>query len=182
MKKRYIINPYVHALSIFGLIAMLVSACLLTYFRVGEHFGRGLTTIIREGWDTFLILIVLFGSCFIGTILDSFSFWGIVVFNSIYLEAKAPLRRTIKIDYSEVRDIGIDFGVINYSRQFWIYISKTRIDPRYLRAIHQLPINKNTIKIQYSQEVFDVLLHVLPPHLKNQLEKAKSVVCVYKTD
>lgn len=174
------ISPYIHTLSIIGLVGFLLCICFTIYFQSAKFWDKGLYYVLHEYWETFLYMLILCVGYIVATAFDSFSFWGKVRFNNTQVVATAPMRKRIKMLYNEIQYIGIDFGVINNSRQFWIYISKTPIEPRFFRKIHKLPINQNTIRLEYSEKAYNALLSELPLHLRKQLEKGQSIIRIYE--
>ena len=158
---------------------MVCSFFLPLFWDFAFLFENGIYHSILNQRNYYMVFLPIIAAYLLGTMLDSFSFWGTVRISGTGVIAVAPFRRRITINFEEVNCIGVDYGVVNGSRQFWIFISKIAIEPKYFRKIHKLPINKNVVRIAYSPKVFEAFLLNLPMPLRKQLEKGQSVIKTY---
>ena len=115
----------------------------------------------------------------INCIVHSFWYFGLYRVTKTEVTFYAPLRKSIKIPYDSIRYIGIDFGVVAGSRQFWIYFSTEPIPAKYVHKIHSMPVNRKCMRVQYSDKRYQELLNVLPDKQKKELIKAATIVRVY---
>ena len=162
-------DPYLFSLSMFA-ITMITCA---TY--AGCFFFKH--TYVEE--DYLLICFIwggLYVVCCSGFIIGGYLFLGIFQITATHIVLFAPFRRPICLQYEEITDIGIDFAVVNGSRQFWIYLSKDKLPVKFIHKLNHMPINKDQVKIQYTLRVCNELLKVLPPKLGKRLENSKAIL------
>lgn len=94
-----------------------------------------------------------------------------------------PFRGKRKLLFSEIKYIGIDYGVISGGvKQFWIYFSKVPIPPKYIHNMNRMALSKQTMRIQYRREVFDSLVYYLPKDLSKRLRANYSIIRLYKKE
>lgn len=87
-----------------------------------------------------------------------------------------------KLLFSEINYIGIDYGVLSGVKQFWIFFSKEKIPSKYIHNMNQMPLSKQTMRIQYSQRIFDALVYYLPKDLSKRLNAGYSIIRLYKAE
>ena len=75
--------------------------------------------------------------------------------------------------------MGIDFGIVSGSRQYWIYFSEEIIPAKYVHKIHKLPVSRKCMRIQYSDARFQELLDMLSERQRKDLIKARTILRVY---
>lgn len=94
-----------------------------------------------------------------------------------------PFRGKRKLLFSEIKYIGIDYGVISGGvKQFWIYFSKVPIPPKYVHNMNRMALSKQTMRIQYRREVFESLIYYLPKDLSKRLRANYSIIRLYKKE
>lgn len=172
LKKRFIthpISPYLFSLSIIIILLLVLPSAWVCYLLRGTNDVYTFCIIMAV-----LILIYLI-NCFI----HSFWYLGLYQLKDVGISFYAPLRKSIHLPYDSIRYIGIDFGVVSGSRQFWIYFSMEPIPAKYVRKIHGMPVSQKCMRIQYSDKRFQELLNVLPNKQKKELIKAASILRVY---
>ena len=78
--------------------------------------------------------------------------------------------------------IGIDFGLLNGKKQFWIYFSIDPVPLAYYHNILKAKPSKTYMRVQYSTEVYNLLIENTPIGISQQLRKSYSTVLLYKLD
>lgn len=96
------------------------------------------------------------------------------------LKFKCLGRRTVIMPFSDICTIGIDYGMLEGSKQFWIYFGVVPFPRKYIHNIIRLKPSKKLMRIQFSQDVFDKLVKNTPLPISRELEKAYSVIRTYK--
>ena len=131
-----------------------------------------------------IIAMTYIDSLYIIFVVGSFTLreaFGTIIVDENYLILKTPMRRKIKLRFSEINYFGIDYGVYSGGRHFWIYSSTVPIPKKTIHAIHRLKYSKNTLKIEYSEREFNFLVDNTPPHISKQLRSNYSVIRLYKS-
>lgn len=174
--KKYKVSPYLFSLSMTGLIGFLLCIGLIIYFQFASWAGQDLEAFLRERYLSYLFIVGICAAYLIGCILDGYCFWGTFEFIGTGIILRAPFRKKIRLLYDDVKQIGIDYGVVNGSRQFWIYVSTVEIDNKYWGKMIKLPFSKTTVRVQYSPSVLAAFLADLPQQLKKELQKGESIL------
>ncbi len=84
--------------------------------------------------------------------------------------------------YRDIRYVGIDFGLLSGKKQFWIYFSTDPIPHTYYHNILKAAPSKTYMRVQYSREVYSLLVENTPAEISKQLRKSYSTVLLYKLD
>lgn len=84
--------------------------------------------------------------------------------------------------YKDMRYIGVDYGVLQGSKQFWIYFSEKEIPMKYYHQIIRLKFTKDCMRVQYYKKAYNKLVEHTPPEISKQLRKCYSTVLLYKLD
>jgi len=134
---------------------------------------------IEDAYKVYIFFICLISVYLINCFIHSFWYFGLYRLSNTGISFYAPFRKSINLPYSSIRYIGIDFGVVSGSRQFWIYFSTEPIPAKYVHKIHGMPVNRKCMRIQYSDKRFQELLNVLPDKQKKELIKAATILRVY---
>ena len=163
------ISTYLFSLSIMTILLVIIPSAWMCYLLWRTDDIYGFCAIIAV-----LMLIHL-----INCIVHSFWYFGLYRVTKTEVTFYAPLRKSIKIPYDSIRYIGIDFGVVAGSRQFWIYFSTEPIPAKYVHKIHSMPVNRKCMRVQYSDKRYQELLNVLPDKQKKELIKAATILRVY---
>lgn len=182
-KRRFLVSPYMFILTtLFGLLmvgAHIAIGCMIVPIIMKMSLG----VLFNSGWLLVIVLlVVIFLSFLIAYYLHSYEYFGVLIIQNTSIILLAPLRKTIEIKYSEIRDLGIDYSVLSNTKQFWIFLSKENISSKYLHQIARCPISSNCIRIQYSKRVYNALLEVLPCDFKKSLCRCSSVVRLHRLE
>lgn len=84
--------------------------------------------------------------------------------------------------YKDMHYIGVDYGVLQGSKQFWIYFSEKEIPMKYYHQINRLKFTKDCMRVQYYKKAYNKLVEHTPPEISKQLRKCYSTVLLYKLD
>lgn len=84
--------------------------------------------------------------------------------------------------YKDMRYIGVDYGVLEGRKQFWIYFSEKEIPMKYYHQINRLKFTKDCMRVQYYKKAYNKLVEHTPPEISKQLRKCYSTVLLYKLD
>ena len=173
IRKFYFINPYLFSLLSFSiiLVVLVTSYVISICFDVepGNFMG-----FLEDQWDILLCILAGPVAIFIVCIVKSYEFWGYVSITETGVTCYAPFKKKLIFDYSEINDIGIDYCWLSVNKQFFIYLSKQKIDSKYWHKINTLPISQNALRIQFTKDVFDSLLEQLPDKLRKTLYRSKT--------
>jgi len=91
----------------------------------------------------------------------------------------APFRKSVHIQLDTIQYIGIDFGIVSGTRQFWIFFSTKPIPAELIHKIHKIPFNKNFMRIQYTKKKYEELLGFLPETKRKDFIKAATILRIY---
>ena len=180
MRKVHPISGYMMSLTVLFLILVVPSLFWLLIVALDHEQVADYGT---PAWYIFIGLLVI---CFlmIGIVYFKHRFEYVGIWkakaNGIFVTSLLGIGFTI--NYEDMKYIGIEYGIINGAKQFWIYISNHPIESKYLHHINYMPIRRDCLRIQYSKAVFNELLGVLPPILKKQLERSYSVIRLHKEE
>lgn len=170
MKKYFLVSPYVFSLSCVGLMGMASMSILCFYFIHASGSEPQTYYVIA------FMVAVYFGAC----AYDAHEFFGIVKLSETELIVLAPFRRALRFPYSEISDIGIDYGSLSVGVQFWIYIGKEKIPAKFCHRINRLPFSKKYVRIQYSPKVFVALRESLPESMRKRFNHCQTTLRVFK--
>ena len=171
-KKRFKIRPistYLFSLSIMTFLLLSLPSAWVYYLLKGTDDVFTFCSIMA------VIMLVYLINC----IIHSFWYLGLYRLKDRGISFYAPLRKSIHVPYDSIRYIGIDFGIVSGSRQFWIYFSTEPIPAKYVHKIHGMPVNRKCMRVQYSDKRYQELLNVLPDKQKKELIKAATILRVY---
>ena len=170
----FIANPYVCFL--VGM-ALAISTILVLYLieirPYVDSFERPETgvRVIMYG-----ILALLY--CY-SLVIASKHFWGIIAIHKDRMEFHAPFRRSHRLYFNEIKHVGIDYGKVGGTAEFWIYFSCEPIPHQYIHNISRLPFKRSVIRIMYSNRTFKRLLKHTPSDFSKKLEKCNSTIKLY---
>lgn len=179
LKKKFMMSPY-----LIGLGSMLLS--VLTVVMMAVVF---VPTISEHGLDlnnpeghAFFLLLALYILMWVALVVPYEAFGYMEIQENAVL-FRHPFRGRRKLLFSEIKYIGIDYGVISGGmKQFWIYFSKEPIPRKYLHNMNKMPLSKQTMRIQYRRKVFDALVYYLPKDLSKRLNANYSIIRLYKSE
>ena len=166
----------IHPISAYLFSLFVMATIMMT---AGSAWTCYLCRTTPDAWKIYLFVVLNFLGYLIICIVNSFWYFGLYRVNDTGISFYAPFRRSIHIQYHDIAYIGIDFGVVSGSRQFWIYFSTEPIPAKYVHKIHGLPLNRKYMRVQYSDKRFEELLCVLPEKQKRALSKAATILRVY---
>lgn len=186
-KRRFLISPYIFMLCVIagGLIALCgvyVFHNVATGFIVVSHENPVPLWTCIEGWLVILFLAILFLSFYGFLFGQGYGSFGTMHITNEGLVFKAPFKRTVKMPYKEISFLGIDYGVLSLTKQFWIYFSREPIPLKYRRRINRMKMNSNTMRIQYRKELFDALVLQLPRDLSKRMDKCYSTIRLHRVE
>ena len=204
-KKKFLISTYVFALGILYIFMLGVAEVVLIHvcwgdfhnsapaeklLRVNElstardcfSFLKIVLIVLSVEWD---IVAVLEGGILINLIL--LFCLGYEVFGTMRIEDdgllfRAPFRKRVKMAYSNIKYMGIDYGLLSLTKQFWIYFGSEPLPMKYRHRINKMKMNEKIMRIQYNQDVFDALVAQMPHDLSKRLGKCYSTIRLYKVD
>ena len=170
MKKYHLASPYITTLIICLVVlstGMLGVACYLVLRDV---------TYMDEVWSA-LILIVLELILYIIVILDGHELTSFFEIENNQLSLHAIGKKTWRLDLRDCQDIGIDYGVLSGGiEQYWMYFSKEQIPKRCFHNMTRLKYSPTCIKIQFSEEAYQIIYDGSSPDVQRKLKNAHSVI------
>lgn len=154
----------------------MIGEGIVVYFALTLPKESGIMTAVYFCTACFLLLFAVL-------LHNGYEYFGIMEVLPDRLVFRAPMRKARVFCYTEIADIGIDYGVISGIRHFYIFIGKVKISPNFTHRITRLRFSNETMRIQYRRKVFDALLEVLPQEaLGKKLSKNESVIRLFCLD
>ena len=172
-KARIWANPYLFSLVLCLMILMTAPLIylLLPTFR-GDPNGYDLPAT--------LALLTPYVASYICYGVMSREIFGHIVFYDDKLILKAPLRRSIKMNYADIEHIQIDYNVLTINKQFWVILGLEPMPEKYRHRVNALPVSEKILRIQYSKKLDGILCDVLTGKAYKQYTRAKSTLRAYK--
>ena len=84
--------------------------------------------------------------------------------------------------YSDMHHIGVDYGILDGRKQFWMYFSKTPIPAMYYHRINRMKPSRSFMRVQYCKKTYERLVANTPPQISNQLRKCYSTIRLHDLD
>ena len=84
--------------------------------------------------------------------------------------------------YGDMHHIGIDYGLLDGRKQFWMYFSKTPIPAMYYHRINRMKPSRSFMRVQYCKKTYERLVANTPPQISNQLRKCYSTIRLHDLD
>lgn len=84
--------------------------------------------------------------------------------------------------YGDMHHIGIDYGLLEGRKQFWIYFSKTPIPTKCYHRINRMKPSRSFMRVQYCKKTYERLVANTPPQISNQLRKCYSTIRLHDLD
>jgi hypothetical protein len=78
--------------------------------------------------------------------------------------------------------IGVDYGLLDGRKQFWMYFSKTPIPAMYYHRINRMKPSRSFMRVQYCKKTYERLVANTPPQISNQLRKCYSTIRLHDLD
>lgn len=176
------INPYARSLAILLICLCLFMMSLMTGWVVNAILEDGMNYAIEYGYVFGLIfefglIVILLCILFI----NGYEYFGKVRITDRGFVFNAIFHRQRVFAYEEIKQIEIDYGWLSDRRQFWIIVSKTPVDIKYLHRATKIKFSKSTMKIAYSPEVYDILCRKIEDaRLSKQLFRAHTTMQLYE--
>ena len=194
-KRKHLVSPYIYGLSCLVTLLSLVMMCIFLWiwFRSAKMFPEEeWFSLTSEYTICFIICIGLCLSLPILLIIAGYEAIGKVYILDDCLELQALFHRRCRIYYSDIKYLGIDYRILNFTRQFWIYFREDDFPPEGKNKHHPFRnyvftkridhIDMRNIRVQFTQRVFDDLVYYLPTKLSKQLNRCYSVIRLYHED
>lgn len=179
------VSSQLNMMGIFAVVSCVFLGGLLSYWSRGDLilFFADHERYLESGKESaeailFLDSLVV-AECIL--VLSRYELFGRVVIDQTFLALRAPFRKPIKMDLSEIRYLGIDYGIYSGERHFWLYFSKEPLEKKYYHKIHRAKITKDFVKIEYSQVLFDFLVSELPTSLGKRLDNSSSILKLFSS-
>lgn len=170
-EKRFIAAPYMFVMVIGFMIACIGAyTCMLVAW---WRYPGGKEVIILL-FSLYLVLLITF-------FCIRYEWATIVEIQEDRLLFKALFTRR-SFYYKDMHYIGVDYGVLQGSKQFWIYFSEKEIPMKYYHQINRLKFTKDCMRVQYYKKAYNKLVEHTPPEISKQLRKCYSTVLLYKLD
>lgn len=84
--------------------------------------------------------------------------------------------------FADMHYIGIDYGIYEGKKKFWIYFSSSPVPLKFYHNMRKAKITREFARIRYRKKVYDLLCENTPSDVSDQLRKSYSVVLLYKLD
>lgn len=177
-EKRFIAAPYMFVMVIgfiivsIGAYTCMLVACDLTLVTMWRYPGGKEVIILL--FSLYLVLLITF-------FCIRYEWATIVEIQEDWLLFKALFTRR-SFYYKDMHYIGVDYGVLQGSKQFWSYFSEKEIPMKYYHRINRLKFKKDCMRVQYYKKAYNKLVEHTPPEISKQLRKCYSTVLLYKLD
>ena len=170
MKKYHLASPYITTLIICTVVLTTGVTGVACYLLLRD------VTYMDEVWSA-LIMIGLALMLYIIVILDGHELTSYYKIENNQLSLYAIGKKTWRINLQDCQDIGIDYGVLSGGiEQYWMYFSKERIPRKYFHNITRLKYSPTCIKIQFSEEAYQIIYNGSSPDVQRKLKNAHSVI------
>lgn len=170
MKKYHLASPYITTL----IICLVVLSTRVT--GVACYLVLRDVTYMDEVWSA-LIMIGLALMLYIIVILDGHELTSYYKIENNQLSLHAIGKKTWRLDLQDCQDIGIDYSVLSGGiAQYWMYFSKERIPKRCFHNMTRLRYSPTCIKIQFSEEAYQIIYDGSSPDVQRKLKNAHSVI------
>ena len=170
MKKYHLASPYVTAL-VAGLLVVST-----TFVGVVSVMALKSATD-EEDIACVLIVVGLELLLYLTIILDGHEMTPYYKIENNQLSLHAIGKKTWRLDLRDCQDIGIDYSVLSGGiEQYWMYFSKERIPRKYFHNITRLKYSPTCIKIQFSEEAYQIIYDGSSPDVQRKLKNAHSVI------
>ena len=129
-----------------------------------------------------IVLAIPLIAWYLLAIANAYEYFGVVKIQDDCLEFHAIFHRPRRLYYCDLQSIGIDYGMLSLTRQFWIYFSKEKIPPKYIHRINRLKFSKTTMRVQYNKNIFAALVYYTPSDISKRIRKGYSIIRMYHED
>ncbi len=178
MKKQkiYFISPYNFSLVCVFIVLLMIGEGVIVFLSFTHPKESGIMYGLYFCTACFLFLLVVL-------LYNSYEYFGVMKILPDRLVFYAPLHKPRVFYFTEICDVGIDYGVVSGLRHFYIFFSKTKVANNYTHNVTRLRFTKEVMRIQYRRNIFMDLLEVFPQNtLGKQLIKNESVIRLFHLD
>ncbi len=175
-QKTYFISPYNFSLVCVFLVLLMIGEGVIVFLSLTRPKESGIMYGLYFITACFLFLLAVL-------LYNGYEYFGVMKILPDKLVFYAPLHRPRVFYFTEICDVGIDYGVISGLRHFYIFFSKTKVANKYTHNITRLRFTNEAMRIQYRRKVFTALREVFPQNtLGKQLTKNESVIRLFHID
>ena len=177
-KERLVVAPHIFMLSVLLMISIpaAYAIMLISHQKSIGAFLRvpgALQVTLLIAAIYFVLLVTLFCMRYQWAAVaeiceDRIVFWALFTHRAFY--------------YSDMHHIGVDYGLLEGRKQFWIYFSKTPIPAKYYHRINQMKLTNSFMRVQYCKKAYERLVANTPPQVSDQLRKCYSTIRLYDLD
>lgn len=187
---RLISGPYVFGLCLFAVIFITLVFCYVVFGVCGDEVRESFRTsssfiefaLYSNYGPATCVLFLMLLMVYVYFAIASVQFFSILCIFPDYLELRAPFHRPIQLRYDKIREVCIDYGIVNGVKQFWICFSRVPIPPQFHHNIVRMALSADMFRIQYSKKAFDVLMKNVPNDMQKRLEKCQSTIRLYQLE
>ena len=182
--KKYLISPYITSLSCVFLLLLIVANVKMFDIWLDKVGGlSGMKTLITADVFGMLLMPGLTLAAVLVLSRNGYEFFGSMEICSEWIVFRGVFKKPRVFMYEELKDVGIDYGTLSGTRQFWIYFSKKIIDKKYTHNILRLPFSPDTMRVQYRKTVYEALIKAVPyKSIGKTLCRSHTVVKLFHVD
>lgn len=174
-QKKYFISPYNFSLVCVFLALLAIGEGIIVWLALSHPNQGGLAGVYFCTGCLLITLAVL--------LYNGYEYFGIMKILSDKLVFYAPLHKPRVFYFSEICDIGIDYGTVSGRKHFYIFFGKAKIAHNLTHNITRLRFSNVTMRIQYRRNLYDALVEALSQDaLGKQLSKNESVIRLFHLD
>ena len=173
-KKVFLNDPGMCVLCGVGSVGV-IGAVLASYYLIMLQKGFMWSTLQEMPLYAHLFLLgCLFGWIFV-MVYHRYDYFTVLHIRDDCLEFTTIATRR-RMYYTEINYIGLDYGVIHGTKQFWIYYSKDPLPMKYYHNAHRIKCSNTTMRSRYDEILFESLCLYLPKKHSKELRKHYSAV------
>lgn len=182
--KWFMVNPYCTILAVLSLFAMLLGVIIMLCIMIEENRNASLLEALCTGSGFgFLFVLTLTAVLIAVYLFNSFEYFGKMEIHPDGLQFCALFHKPRKFYYEDLVEVGIDYGLISGTTQFWLIFSKEKIPGKYRHRANRIPFSKDTMRIAYSKKVYDTLcFHVTNKKVLKQLQQVQTVIRLHNLE
>lgn len=173
-RKRFLNSPYMFILCTLANIGFIVAAAGLYYIQLLQN-GFDMKSLFKMPLYAHLLIWISLLSVEAAMFWNRYEYFGILLIKENCLEFRTLLAHRY-FYYDDIHFIGIDYGVIQGQKEFWIFYSKEPIPFEYYHNMQRVKYTKKTMRSRFSEELFASLCYYLPNPLSKELARQYSVI------
>ena len=177
-KTKILVNSYLFILITIGSILLLASLIYMFYLT----FHNATNESIKSDMPGLIVLCVPYAIFFIACAVMSHEIYGYFVFDENKLVFRAPLRKTIQIQYSDINYIQIDYNNLTINNQFWVILGLEPMSDKYRHKVNAMPITDKVVRIQYSEKLDKALCSHLTGKQYKEYIHSKTTLRAFKAN